>query len=92
MMHARAAAHHEGMRLVLAWLIGVPLLVGSMVLARAALLPQPGHAITAPRAQPPAQVQAQVNVNPQCQPRHADAEGAVAVTPGRMACDPHAGN
>jgi len=34
-----AGTDHVLMRLLLIWLLGVPLMVGSMVLARAALLP-----------------------------------------------------
>lgn len=41
------------MRLVLAWLLGVPLLVGSMVLARAAFAPPPPvHALQAQTHEP----------------------------------------
>lgn len=36
------------MRLLLTWLLGVPLLVGSMVLARAALAPAPRHTVQQP--------------------------------------------
>lgn len=36
------------MKLVLAWLLGVPLLVGSMVLARAAFLPPGAGALEVP--------------------------------------------
>lgn len=34
-------ADHEGMRLVMTWLLGVPLMVCGMVLAHAALVTQP---------------------------------------------------
>jgi hypothetical protein len=38
----------SGMRLLLTWLVGVPLLVCSMVLARAALVPAPAYTMEAP--------------------------------------------
>lgn len=42
------------MKLVLTWLLGVPLLVGSMVLARAALIPSQAQAEIAELATAPA--------------------------------------
>ena len=47
------------MRLVLTWLLGVPLLVGSMVLARAAFVPAPPSA-------PPSALQSQATPGHTC--------------------------
>lgn len=46
------------MRLVLTWLLGVPLLVGSMVLARAAFVPAPSA--------PPSALQSQATAGQTC--------------------------
>lgn len=78
------------MRLVLAWLIGVPLLVGSMVLARAAFVPA-AAAMPAAHAQPPGQVRAQLAEHPDCRQPHSGEEVAMpAITSiaGEIPCDP----
>lgn len=82
------------MKLVLAWLLGVPLLVGSMVLARAAFLPPGAGALEVPPsvvAPAPVPVQRPITHRPCLTPEGEQRMTApLAQQPDPRACEPPA--